>query len=212
MDLCYITDLEIDYLTKLDYQTLKRLCCVNKQFSLLLTNKRLRTLLLRNDKIKLPLDFNIVTALNELYFLVIKLVNNNHPIIPIWVNKSLFIIERIEEMYNFIFTGLLNCLEYWGFNQSTFDNSLFFDISVSNIHIHGNWRPDDDQLLQRIQLPDKFKQYISYSLLNWQHDKGPEATWTKECKQTLINLLYDLFWSRKFPNEDNYYITFRENN
>ena len=202
MALSYITSLEIDYLTKLDYPSLKRLCCVNKYFSTLLTNQRLRPLL-RNDQIKIPLGLDIKRALDELYSLVVKLVHKNHPTIPIWVNKLLFMMERMEEMYLFIFTGLLNYLEWKGFDESTFDKPLRFNISISPFNIDGSWRESGyDQ--ESITLPDEFTKYISFTILNW-CGKEPMYMISTDRKHILVALVYDLFW---LNSDKTYYLDF----
>ena len=69
--------------------------------------------------------------------------------------------ERIEEMYNFIFIGLINHLFCQVINQSTFDKPLIFNISYSNVNIDQRRRSgytDDNSNL--IRLPSEFTKYI----------------------------------------------------
>lgn len=94
-----ITRMDIDYLTSLDYLSLRKLCATNNQFkSICNDQKKLRTLLMsKNPLIILPLHLDIAKILDEFYRFVITIVNENYPILPKWVIKSLFMEERIKD-------------------------------------------------------------------------------------------------------------------
>lgn len=123
-NLSYITSLDIDYLSSLDYVDLQSLCQTNKQFSKICINNTILTHILyktyyenltdsiyagfyKKDNIELPQiylppNFPIAEALQLLYDNILKLVYLNYPKNmrwPRWVDREKFIQDTIRNIY-----------------------------------------------------------------------------------------------------------------
>src|SRR5436853_2142624 len=93
-----VTKININYLTKLDYIDLKNLCNTSIEFKHICEdNILLRSILAnKNKNIIVTRDFDISSALNDIYGKIEILIFNNFSYTPDWINKEKFLNHMIR--------------------------------------------------------------------------------------------------------------------
>lgn len=197
-DLYQITQMHIDYISNLDYIDLRNLCSTNKQFATVCKdNTILRSILYNSNKyIKLPPNFDIAGALDELWHLIRDIIDDQYPTLNdiTWINKKEFINQQRRFYYNSIYVALLNMMADDGYNETTFYQGIKLFINKSTINIIEGQGKKPNELL-KIILPPLFTEYIGYSILNWTYNSKKEGV------TGLVDLVLDLFFLKKLPND-----------
>jgi len=108
--LSYIASLNIDYLSTLDYVDLKNLCQTSQDMKRHVcdNNALLKQILVNSveGNIQLPVHFDLIKPLNELYQNILDLVLQTWPLdqwYPKWVNKELLVDDMIRHVYMELF-------------------------------------------------------------------------------------------------------------
>ena len=213
-----ITQMNIDYLSKLNYIELRTLASTNKQFATICMDNRTLRNIIYNRNIDLPIlphNYDISAALDELYNLVRHIITIDYPKnkLPVWVNKDLFIQEIKIEIYNNIFVSLLN----YFYDLSTYyysdeinkclDQGIELRVNKSAY----NLLPQRTNINSGIQtsvitLPTKFTEYIKYFIVEW-FKNNDDLDEPKEY-ENLIYIILDLFFMTEIPNINIYYIKY----
>lgn len=85
-------DMDINYLSTLDYVDMTSLCISSKQLSYICKdNKILRSIIYnKNDNVEILPNFDISSALKDIYNAIQKIIDVNYPeqILPRWLIRS----------------------------------------------------------------------------------------------------------------------------
>lgn len=104
-DIFSSTDINIEYLSHLNYMDIRQLCCTNKAIAQLCHNDRLFKLIIyRKTGIRVSKKYNVAHILLELDNIMEQTVKDHFPIddLPVWVNESLFLISQKRKLYNLL--------------------------------------------------------------------------------------------------------------
>lgn len=201
--LSYITQLNIDYLSKLDYIDLKNLCASGSQFTTICTdNIILRQIISnRNVDINIVPNFNIAETLNDIYGKLQKLITLNFPleILPIWVNNELFndvklrefadmfIEQLIYDIFNTYDDGTYNLGDSVELNKSSIAYPLYSkDVNEERLYYASL------DVLSAIPLTDLFKEYINPVVIQSLKEYEPDQNYWdnyRKLKQALQDVL-----------------------
>lgn len=200
-----ITEMNIDYLSKLNYIELKNLSYTNKKFVTICNdNSMLRNILYnKNDKINLPPNYNIATAVNELYNLIREFIHKDYPDdkYPKWVNVELFMDEIKRYTYDKLFVSLINYLYVKYRLDEKLDNIITLDIHQSFINLDQSWAWLED--IYTITLPSKVTEYLNFSLSEYFNKDRNDGEF-----KILLHLILNLFFMTKIPTGKIHYMPF----
>ena len=178
-NLQYITSLDIDYLSTLDYVDLRTLCQTNKYFShICINNQLLRQILYDKTNIIFPKDYNISQLLKNLDNDILNLINKLYITYPRWVNKELFLIDFRKKIYHIVVNALVEYMDdYYDYEAHLFSyvdsranledlsaNLLIDDFRILHAFVAtGLVEPNDVDI--SIYLPTEFMDYIIYGIV-----------------------------------------------
>ena len=166
-----ISQMDISYLSNLDYIDISNLCNTSKRYMKVCNdNIILRNLIYaRNDEVDITPNFNIARALKDIYNTITEIIDVNYPeeILPKWVNKEIFKDDmmkkvRADFVYNLaddIFNSYIDNNEYIIRNVKISKSILAFPLylpAIDEIDI------DVEQLNipNTIIMPQSFIEYI----------------------------------------------------
>jgi len=167
---------DITYLSFLDYVDIKSLCNSSKQLSYIIKdNEILRSILYnKNKNIEITPNFDISSALKDIYGSIQKIIDANYPrkSLPRWTNKQLFnddmlrklmddFIERVTHeisgIYSPFHTSYQEIIEVELYS-STVAAVLFSDIKYDGY--------EDDNIPHTVIIPKSFWDYVIPSINN----------------------------------------------
>lgn len=119
----------------MDYVDLKNMCINTYYNDKICNNNTLLRQILYNttDHLYLSPNINVANALNDLYDVIIFLINNNYPpdmYYPKWVNRELLIDDMIRKIYVSLYHKITNIL--YNININKKDNIVDFIVDVIN--------------------------------------------------------------------------------
>jgi len=105
-------DMDMNYLSTLDYIDMRTLCISSKQLShICRDNTSLRSIIYnKNDYIEISPNFNISGALKDIYASIQKVIDDNYreETLPRWVNKKLFNDDMLRNFMNYFLEEFIN--------------------------------------------------------------------------------------------------------
>lgn len=170
-------DMDINYLSTLDYVDMKSLCISSKQLSYICKdNKVLRSIIYnKNDNVEISPNFDISSALKDIYSAIQKIIDVNYPeeILPRWVDKKLFNDDILRDfMYNFLDTFIDEIMDIYSENKQPLreitEIQLYKPLVVSVLYSNDIDFDDLDQerynIPHKIIIPKSFYQYIIHTV------------------------------------------------
>ena len=201
-----MTEMDISYLSTLDYLDIKSICKISKQYEYICQDDTLlkNILINKNDDIVMTRDINVAVALEDIYREIENLIYKNYSTtsIPDWVNKERFIIYMIKIIRDeFVDTLVEEIVE------NTYDGGLFMSDMNINIYkstiafqFHTNKvelsiELDElldatvNDLIHTIVLPELFQEYINPTLINV-YNKYDDETYYNRVEKAILDLLF----------------------
>ena len=148
-------DMDMNYLSTLDYIDIRNLCISSKQLSYICNdNTLLRSIIYnKNNNVKISPNFNISGALKDIYASIQKLIDDNYPeeTLPRWVNKKLFNDDMLKNFMNdFIFEFIGQIIDLYNLNKqsSQIDKIELYKPLVASVLHSNNIKFDDFECIE----------------------------------------------------------------
>lgn len=170
-------DMDINYLSTLDYVDMRSLYISSKQLSYICKdNKVLRSIIYnKSDNVEILPNFDISSALKDIYNAVQKIIDDNYPeeILPRWVDKKLFNDDILRDfMNNFLDTFVDEIINIYAENKQPLREiteielykPLVASVLYSNDIDFDDFSDINSDIPHTIIIPKSFYQYITHTV------------------------------------------------